>query len=147
MWYKKNGVPLPAVHAFDQDSIGTPLQCTYGVSTPPYMDLKNQYLGMRYYWSKFLNGCKETKKKPFTNERRAKKLKNFFPMVWNRCVDAFVRNDPPVSRFFNAVPYKVHMMNDDIAEDEDFVFVDLGVFHFDHPWTVGGVKIALTSHG
>lgn len=59
----KNGAPLPAVHAFDQDSIGTPLQCTYGVSTPPYVDMENHHYGMRYYWSKFLNGSKDTKKK------------------------------------------------------------------------------------
>lgn len=58
-------------------------------------------------------------------------------MVWNRCVDAFVRNDPPVSRIVNAVPNEVHMMNVDIAEDEDVLFVDPGVFHFEHPWAVG----------
>ena len=58
-------------------------------------------------------------------------------MVWNRCVDAFVRNDPPVSWIVNAVPNEVHMMNVDIAEDDDVLFVDLWVFHFEHPWAVG----------
>lgn len=61
-------------------------------------------------------------------------------MVWNRCIDAFVRNDPPVSRVVNAVQNEVHMMNVDIAEDEDFVFVEPGMFHFEHPWAVGGGK-------
>lgn len=75
----KNGAPLPAVHAFDQDSIGTPLQCTYGVSTPPYMYMENHYHGMRYYWSKFLNGCKDTKKKPFRDEQRLKIIKKYLP--------------------------------------------------------------------
>lgn len=59
----KNGAPLPAVHAFDQDSIGTPLQYTYGVSAPQYVVLKNTHNVMLNHWSKFLNGCKVTKKK------------------------------------------------------------------------------------
>lgn len=145
--HKESGALLPAVHAFTSNGILS----YYGFWT----GLAHRYIEMRserkdggvLYTRKFLNGCKVTKKKPFTSERRVKKSKNEFPVVRNGGIDALVGHNAPVSRVVDAVPNEVHMMNVDVAEDEDVVFVDSRVLNFEHPRGMGGVKMALTSLG
>lgn len=68
-------------------------------------------------------------------------------MVRNGSIDALVGDYAPVSRVVDAVPNEVYVVNVDVAEDENIVFVDSRVLDLEHPRRMGGVKMALTSLG
>lgn len=66
-------------------------------------------------------------------------------VLWKRERIALVRDDSPMARPFNHVPYEVDTMYETVAKDKDFVFVHVLVLSFEEPRTSGGVNSAFIS--
>ena len=129
---KESGVPLPAVHAFNRNGISMLLWHRDGVSTPQYNEPARAI--SRYVFSvEFLNGDKYTKKYRHCKDKLSNKSKNFFPMVWYYAINAFIGNHSPMPWIVYHMPDHINMMNIDVAENENIVFVYFWMFNFYHP--------------
>lgn len=67
-------------------------------------------------------------------------LPKFADVLWKRERIALVRDDSPMARPLNHVPYEVDTMYETVAKDKDFVFVHVLVLSFEEPRASGGGK-------
>lgn len=59
-------------------------------------------------------------------------------VLWKRERIALVRDDSPMSRPLNHVPYEVDTMYETVAKDKDVVFVHVLVLSLEEPRASGG---------